>query len=174
MKTHLPVYTHKPSQCVGQRGATATARINPSQNPDTTAELPTQNEQVSSKALEAARIQANKYMVKNSGKETFHLRIRTHPYHVIRMNKMLACAGADRLQQEAMYKFPGQQKVVVSRNWGFTKVKREDYQTMRETGQLRLDGAGVQFLEKKRRIEDQMKNFPAAFADGIGVEQLAI
>ncbi|OAF62051.1 hypothetical protein VC83_01351 [Pseudogymnoascus destructans] len=99
MKTHLPVYTHKPSQCVGQRGATATARINPSQNPDTTAELPTQNEQVSSKALEAARIQANKYMVKNSGKETFHLRIRTHPYHVIRMNKMLACAGADRLQQ---------------------------------------------------------------------------
>ncbi|KFY31087.1 hypothetical protein V493_01399 [Pseudogymnoascus sp. VKM F-4281 (FW-2241)] len=173
-----------------------------------------EREQISSEALEAARIQANKYMVKNSGKETFHLRIRTHPYHVIRMNKMLSCAGADRLQQgmrgawgkpagivarvrvnqilismrtidrcelqaktalkRAMYKFPGQQKVIVSRNWGFTKVAREDYHTMRENGQLRLDGAGVQFLEKKGRIEDQMRNFPAAFADGIGVEGLAI
>ena len=28
----------------------------------------------------------------------FLLRIRTHPYHVTRINKMLSCAGADRLQ----------------------------------------------------------------------------
>jgi large subunit ribosomal protein L10e len=73
-----------------------------------------------------------------------------------------------------MYKFPGQQKVIVSRNWGFTKVPRDEYPKMRETGQLRLDGAGVQFLEKKGRLEDQIRNFPAAFADGIGVEGLAI
>ena len=52
-----------------------------------------------SEALEAARIAANKYMVKNAGKETFHLRVRVHPYHVLRINKMLSCAGADRLQQ---------------------------------------------------------------------------
>lgn len=38
-------------------------------------------------------------MVKNAGKETFHLRMRVHPYHVLRINKMLSCAGADRLQQ---------------------------------------------------------------------------
>lgn len=38
-------------------------------------------------------------MVKNAGKETFHLRIRVHPFHVLRINKMLSCAGADRLQQ---------------------------------------------------------------------------
>lgn len=55
-------------------------------------------EQVSSEALEAARICANKYVVKNSGKDSFHLRVRVHPYHVIRINKMLSCAGADRLQ----------------------------------------------------------------------------
>ena len=55
-------------------------------------------EQISSEALEAARIQANKYMVKNSNKESFHLRIRVHPFHVLRINKMLSCAGADRLQ----------------------------------------------------------------------------
>ena len=33
-----------------------------------------------------------------SGKDNFHVRIRVHPYHVLRINKMLTCAGADRLQ----------------------------------------------------------------------------
>merc|ERR1712212_119058 len=55
-------------------------------------------EQLSSEALEAARICANKYMTKNLGKEAFHLRMRVHPFHVVRINKMLSCAGADRLQ----------------------------------------------------------------------------
>jgi len=55
-------------------------------------------EQIGSEALEAARISANKYMAKQCGKESFHLRIRAHPYHVTRINKMLSCAGADRLQ----------------------------------------------------------------------------
>lgn len=26
------------------------------------------------------------------------MRVRAHPFHVIRINKMLSCAGADRLQ----------------------------------------------------------------------------
>merc|ERR1739848_802402 len=55
-------------------------------------------EQIGSEALEAARISANKYMAKKVGKDSFHLRIRAHPYHVTRLNKMLSCAGADRLQ----------------------------------------------------------------------------
>ena len=37
-------------------------------------------------------------MTKNAGKDTFHLRVRVHPFHVLRINKMLSCAGADRLQ----------------------------------------------------------------------------
>jgi hypothetical protein len=38
-------------------------------------------------------------MVKSGGgKDSFHLRVRAHPYHVVRINKMLSCAGADRLQ----------------------------------------------------------------------------
>jgi len=57
-----------------------------------------EKEQLSSEALEAARVACNKYMVKNAGKESFHLRIRVHPWHVLRINKMLSCAGADRLQ----------------------------------------------------------------------------
>lgn len=55
-------------------------------------------EQITCEALEAARIQANKYMTKNTSKESFHMRIRAHPFHVLRINKMLSCAGADRLQ----------------------------------------------------------------------------
>ncbi|KAJ1338948.1 60S ribosomal protein L10-like [Batrachochytrium salamandrivorans] len=55
-------------------------------------------QQISSEALEAARICANKYIVKSAGKDSFHMRVRVHPFHVLRINKMLSCAGADRLQ----------------------------------------------------------------------------
>jgi large subunit ribosomal protein L10e len=55
-------------------------------------------EQISAEALEASRISVNKYLAKYCGKDTFHIRMRVHPYHVIRINKMLSCAGADRLQ----------------------------------------------------------------------------
>lgn len=57
-----------------------------------------EKEQISSEALEAARITANRHLTKYAGKDQFHLRIRTHPFHVTRINKMLSCAGADRLQ----------------------------------------------------------------------------
>jgi hypothetical protein len=46
----------------------------------------------------AANIISHRYLVKIAGKEGFHLRVRAHPYHVVRINKMLSCAGADRLQ----------------------------------------------------------------------------
>lgn len=58
-----------------------------------------EKEQISSEALEAARIAANKFMSTKAGKEAFHMRTRVHPFHVLRINKMLSCAGADRLQQ---------------------------------------------------------------------------
>eukprot|EP00826_Nyctotherus_ovalis_P062031 TRINITY_DN88_c0_g1_i1.p1 TRINITY_DN88_c0_g1~~TRINITY_DN88_c0_g1_i1.p1 ORF type:complete len:216 (+),score=60.11 TRINITY_DN88_c0_g1_i1:119-766(+) len=57
-----------------------------------------EKEQLSSEALEAARITCNKYLMGKAGKDVYHLRIRVHPWHVIRINKMLSCAGADRLQ----------------------------------------------------------------------------
>jgi len=57
-----------------------------------------EKQQLSMEALEAARVAVNKYMVTECGKETFHIRIRPHPFHVLRVNKMLSCAGADRLQ----------------------------------------------------------------------------
>jgi large subunit ribosomal protein L10e len=56
-----------------------------------------EKEQISSSALEAARVAANRYLIKAVGKDAFHLRVRVHPYHIVRQNKMLSCAGADRL-----------------------------------------------------------------------------
>eukprot|EP00976_Prorocentrum_cordatum_P082680 1184915-Prorocentrum_minimum.AAC.8 len=152
-----------------------------------------EKEQVSSEALEAARIACNKYMVKNAGKESFHLRVRVHPWHVLRINKMLSCAGADRLQtgmrgafgkpqgvcarvsigqillsvrckdtnvtaaQEAMrrakFKFPGQQKIVVSRKWGFTSMTKSDYIDWRKEGRLLNDGVNAKLLSNHGRME---------------------
>ena len=57
-----------------------------------------EKEQLTSEGLEAARIAANKYMITKAGREGFHIRVRVHPWHVVRINKMLSCAGADRLQ----------------------------------------------------------------------------
>ncbi|XP_003384515.1 PREDICTED: 60S ribosomal protein L10-like [Amphimedon queenslandica] len=143
-------------------------------------------EQLSSEALEAGRICANKYMVKHCGKDQFHMRIRLHPFHVIRINKMLSCAGADRLQtgmrgafgkpqgtvarvhigqpiisirskdqheasiiealRRAKFKFPGRQKIFVSRKWGFTRWNRDDYITMKREKRLFNDGVNVQYV----------------------------
>jgi large subunit ribosomal protein L10e len=56
-----------------------------------------EKQQVSSEALEAARVAINKHLTKTVGKEGYHIRMRAHPFMVLRANKMLSCAGADRL-----------------------------------------------------------------------------
>ncbi|KAI6010658.1 ribosomal protein L10e/L16 [Pisolithus orientalis] len=190
-------------------------------------------EQLSSEALEAARICANKYVTKTSGKDSFHLRVRVHPFHVLRINKMLSCAGADRfvtsldlprilpsmggrpyvglviepyvigndlhsrLQtgmrgawgkpygtvarvnigqiilsirckdsnahviQEALrrarYKFPGRQKIIVSKKWGFTNVAREEYMRLKEEKRVLQDGAYVQFIRPRGPLEANLR-----------------
>jgi len=146
-------------------------------------------EQLSSEALEAARICANKYITKLAGKDAFHMRVRIHPWHVIRINKMLSCAGADRLQtgmrgafgkpcgtvarvgigqilisvrckdtneahvieglRRAKFKFPGRQKIVTSRKWGFTSHLRTEYTKLKEAGRLIPDGACVKTIKPK-------------------------
>lgn len=120
------------------------------------------------------------FKVKMCGKDAFHVRIRAHPFHVLRINKMLSCAGADRLQtgmrgafgkplgtvarvhigqviisvrakeqhkdnviealRRAKFKFPGRQKIVVSKKWGFTKWDLKEYEEMRADGRLIPNG----------------------------------
>lgn len=155
-------------------------------------------QQLSSEALEAARVSANRYIARMAGKDSFHMRIRVHPYHVLRINKMLSCAGADRLQtgmrgafgkpngtvarveigqilisvrcresakdhvvealRRAKYKFPGRQKVIVSRNWGFTPLTKQEYAEQRESGEIHPDGCYVKFIKEKGPLADYFKH----------------
>ena len=157
-----------------------------------------EKEQISSEAMEAGRIAANKYMVKNAGKDQFHLRVRMHPFHCLRINKMLSCAGADRLQtgmrgafgkvqgtaariaigqimlsirtkeqhankavegfRRAKFKFPGRQKIVVSRQWGFTKFTQEDYKAWKAEGRIRPDGVNAKLWENHGPIAGRPAN----------------
>jgi len=54
--------------------------------------------QIRHNALEAARVMANKYLSVKVGDQNYFLKIRVIPHHVLRENKMMAFAGADRLQ----------------------------------------------------------------------------
>merc|ERR1712151_1088562 len=56
-----------------------------------------ENQQVSAESMEAARIAVNKCMITNAGRDFYHIRVRPHPFQVLRINKTLSCAGADRL-----------------------------------------------------------------------------
>jgi large subunit ribosomal protein L10e len=148
-----------------------------------------EREQLSSNALEAARIAANKMLLKTCGRDGFHMRIRAHPFHVLRINKMLSCAGADRLQtgmrhaygkpdgvvarvkigqilisvrskdankagviealRRAKFKFPGRQKIVLSRKWGFTKYNRDVFQAGIESRRLIPEGSNAKYCPDK-------------------------
>jgi len=55
--------------------------------------------QVRHNALEAARVAVNKYLSSNLKATDYLFRILVYPHHVLRENKMMAFAGADRLQE---------------------------------------------------------------------------
>merc|ERR1712066_911708 len=155
-----------------------------------------EREQLTSEALEAARITCNKYMNKHCTKDYYHMRIRKHTWHVLRINKMLSCAGADRLQsgmrnawgkaygkacrvkigdelisirtlqkniphaleamRRAKMKFPGRQKVAISRKVGFTKFTRDQIEWLKANGRFRYEGSHVRDGTLHGRIEKNM------------------
>ena len=130
------------------------------------------------------------------------MRIRVHPFHVLRINKMLSCAGADRLQQgmrgafgkpvgtvarvnigqvifsvrtrennkavaieafrRAKYKFPGFQKVIISKKWGFTKINKEDFQKARQDGVVIPDGCYVKYSTNHGKLSDYFRQLERA------------
>jgi large subunit ribosomal protein L10e len=54
--------------------------------------------QIRHNALEAARVAANKKLAL-IGEDGYHLLVKTYPHIILRENKMIATAGADRLQE---------------------------------------------------------------------------
>jgi large subunit ribosomal protein L10e len=78
-------------------------------------------------------------------------------------------ATAIEALRRSMYKFPGRQKIIVSKNWGFTPLRREEYIKLKKEGRVLIDGAYVQFLRNKGNVEQNIKRFPGAY----GVESEA-
>ena len=78
--------------------------------------------------------------------------------------------------RRARYKFPGRQKIIVSRKWGFTNVNREDYVKLKEEKRvlqyvsyadlamslcidyLFRDGAYVQYIRPRGSLETNLRN----------------
>jgi large subunit ribosomal protein L10e len=58
--------------------------------------------------------------------------------------KMNNEASAKEALRRAKFKFPGRQKIYVSKKWGFTKWDRDDYERMKQAGELVPDGVNVQ------------------------------
>lgn len=48
--------------------------------------------------------------------------------------------------RRAKFKFPGRQKIVTSRKWGFTKYNRDEYQKLKAEGTLVDDGVNVKYI----------------------------
>jgi len=55
--------------------------------------------QIRHNALEAARISANKVLFDQLGETGYVVRLRPYPHIILRENRMIATAGADRLQE---------------------------------------------------------------------------
>jgi large subunit ribosomal protein L10e len=61
--------------------------------------------------------------------------------------------------RRSQYKFPGRQKIVVSKKWGFTSLDHEEYKRRQQMGELKGDGAYVKFLRRGGPLET-LKQFP--------------
>jgi large subunit ribosomal protein L10e len=55
--------------------------------------------QIRHNALEAARVAANKVLFDKLGETGYVVRLRPYPHVILRENRMIATAGADRLQE---------------------------------------------------------------------------
>jgi len=74
-------------------------------------------------------------------------------------------ATAIEALRRCQYKFPGRQKIIVSKNWGFTPLRRDEYVELRKAGRVLVDGAYVQFLRNHGSLAENIKRFPDAFAE---------
>jgi large subunit ribosomal protein L10e len=72
-------------------------------------------------------------------------------------------AHAIEALRRSQYKFPGRQKIIVSKNWGFTPLRREEYIKLRQEGKVKADGAYVQFLSNHGKLADNVRRYPDAF-----------
>lgn len=56
--------------------------------------------------------------------------------------------------RRAKFKFPGRQKIVISKNWGFTRWTVEEYQARLAEGSVVPNGMDVLYVPNKGRFVD--------------------
>lgn len=59
--------------------------------------------------------------------------------------------------RRAKFKFPGRQKIYVSKKWGFTKYDRSEYEELKAAGYLAPDGCNVKYLPEHGPLEEWKK-----------------
>lgn len=59
--------------------------------------------------------------------------------------------------RRAKFKFPGRQKIYVSKKWGFTKFDRDVYDDLKSKGRLSPDGCNVQYRREHGPLSDWKK-----------------
>ncbi|VVB10986.1 unnamed protein product [Arabis nemorensis] len=110
-----------------------------------------EKENVSSEAPEAACIACNKYMHDNlqtGMKGSFGTCARVVIGHVLLSVRCKDNHGhhAQEALRRAKFKFPGRQKILVNKKWGFTKFNRADYTKLRQEKRIDPDGVNDKFL----------------------------
>lgn len=66
------------------------------------------------------------------------------PIMSVRSSDRFKAAVIEALRR-AKFKFPGRQKIYVSKKWGFTKYERAQYEKLQDEGRLAPDGCNVQY-----------------------------
>ena len=56
--------------------------------------------------------------------------------------------------RRSKYKFPGKQKIVVSKKWGFTDMSQEQYIEARREGKVHHDGNHIKYVPNKGTLEN--------------------
>merc|ERR1712106_1121568 len=64
------------------------------------------------------------------------LSVRMKPQHI---------PAAQEALRRAKFKFPGRQKIFISRKWGFTKFDKDEFQEKLGSGHIITDGVGCQY-----------------------------
>ncbi|HZY93993.1 MAG TPA: 50S ribosomal protein L16 [Candidatus Bathyarchaeia archaeon] len=112
--------------------------------------------QIRHNALESARVSANKVLFDKYGEAGFRVQLCVYPHIILRENKMIATAGADRLQEgmrRAFGKPTGRAaRVNVGQSIMIIYVNEDGVDTARKA----LDTAGTKLPMKTRVIVEEI------------------
>mmetsp|Transcript_18310 Transcript_18310/g.31341 ORF Transcript_18310/g.31341 Transcript_18310/m.31341 type:complete len:94 (-) Transcript_18310:255-536(-) len=62
---------------------------------------------------------------------------------------------AQEALRRAKFKFPGRQKIITSRNWGFTNFVRDDFVQWRREGRLENDGVNARLITHRGQLSER-------------------